>query len=88
MLSETINRINDLLATLERQAITGVLNGTEPARAVSEVSKLRTEFALIVPLAANFNAVQLIEFEADLDQVVDKLERGITALLEPKPAKA
>jgi hypothetical protein len=88
MLNGTVTRINDLLATLERQAITGVLNGTEPARAVSEVSKLRTEFALIVPLAANFDAAQLIEFEADLDRVVDKLERGISTLLEPQPAKA
>jgi hypothetical protein len=88
MLNETVTRINDLLATLERLAFVGFQNGTEPARAVSEVSKLRTEFALIVPLAAKFNAVQLIEFEADLGCVVDKLERGITSLLEPQPAKA
>jgi hypothetical protein len=88
MLSETVTRINDLLATLERLSILGFQNGTEPARAVTLATEAKTGIALLVAGIPSFTPEQLIELEIDLNRISDRLEARLKPVLEPKPAKA
>ncbi len=84
MLNQTINRIDTLLETLEHHARAGFINGTEPAKAMTEVSKLRSEFALIVQAAPDLTADSRTQLHDDLKPILSKLEQGIQNLLKPK----
>jgi hypothetical protein len=88
MLNQTITRIDTLLLPLERLAIIGVLNGTEPAQAVTLAAEAKTDIALIVTGIPRFTRQQLIELEIDLNRAADSLEARLKPLLEPKSAKA
>jgi hypothetical protein len=84
MLNQTITRIDTLLLTLEICARAGFMKGTEPAKAMTEASKLRTEFALIVQAVPNLTANSRNQLQNDLKPILSKLEQDIQNLLKPK----
>ncbi len=88
MLNQTITRIDALLETLEHHARSGFINGTEPAKAMTEASKLRSEFTLIVQAVPNLTANSKAQLHDDLTPILSKLEQDIQNLLKPKQVTA
>lgn len=83
-LTNSITRIDTLLETLEYHARTGFKHGTEPAQAMTEASKLRTEFALIVQAVPDLTTNSRNQLQNDLKPILCKLEQDIQNLLKPK----
>jgi hypothetical protein len=87
-LTASINRIDTLLLILEICARAGFMKGTEPAKAMTEASKLRTEFTLIVQAVPDLTADSRNQLQNDLTPILSKLEQDIQNLLKPKRVTA